>query len=45
MERSMGQQLKMVPFGDQQPFLLQLSADNPKTVVPDAILGENDEKQ
>ena len=24
MERSTGQQLKMVPFGDQQPFLLQL---------------------
>ena len=24
MEKSMGQQLKMIPFGDQQPFLLQL---------------------
>ena len=24
MERSTGQQLKMVPFGDQQPFPLQL---------------------
>ena len=24
MKRSTGQQLKMVPFGDQQPFLLQL---------------------
>lgn len=24
MERSTGQQFKVIPFGDQQPFLLQL---------------------
>mgnify|MGYP007093023093 CR=1 FL=1 len=32
MERSMGQQLKMIPLCDQQPFLLQLGSSTDMAV-------------